>query len=60
VLAARPEPFYPDTRLLRINLRITNNMKDLTYDFRVPMGIRTLALRITHMEEVGDIPLHMK
>jgi hypothetical protein len=95
VLAARLEPFNPDTRFLRINLRITNNMKsldrsyyselraladgiplapesppleqieahsvkDLAYDFRVPMGVRTLALRITHMEEVGDIPLHMK
>jgi hypothetical protein len=95
VRAARLEPFNPDTRLLRINLRITNNMKsfdrnyyselraladgipvapenppleqieahsvkDLAYDFRVPMGVRTLALRITHMEEVGDIPLHLK
>jgi hypothetical protein len=95
VLAAKLEPFNPDTRVLRIGLRITNNMKsldrsyyselraladgipqapedppleqieahsvkDLTYDFRVPMGVRTLALRVTHMEEVGDIPLHMK
>ena len=95
VLAARLEPFNPDTRLLRVSLRITNNMKsldrsyyselraladgiplapesppleqieahsvkDLAYDFRVPMSVRSLALRITHMEEVGDIPLHMK
>lgn len=29
VLAARLEPFNPDTRLLRVSLRITNNMKSL-------------------------------
>ena len=37
-----------------------HSIKDLTYDIRVPMGVRTLALRITHMEEVGDNPLRMK
>ena len=100
VLTARLEPVNADTRLLRITLRITNNMrsfyrsyyselralgdgiphapedppleqieahsvKDLVYAFRVPMGVRTLALRVTHrnlqlLEEVGDIPLRMK
>lgn len=37
-----------------------HSVKDLVYDFRVPTGARSLALRITHMEEVGDFPLHMK
>jgi hypothetical protein len=35
-------------------------VKDLAYDFRVPTGVHTLAMQITHVEEVGDIPLHMK
>lgn len=84
----------PDTKLLRVSIRITNNMKSFersyysalraladgtplapesppleqieahsvkdAYDFRVPMATRTLALRIAHKEEVGDIPLLIK
>jgi len=37
-----------------------HSVKELAYSFRVPAGIRTLALRITRMEEAGDIPLHLK
>jgi hypothetical protein len=37
-----------------------HSVKDLTYTFRVPADVRTLALRITRMEEAGDIPLGLK
>jgi hypothetical protein len=37
-----------------------HSVKDIAYTFRLPAGTRTLALRITRMEEEGDIPLHLK
>jgi hypothetical protein len=37
-----------------------HSVKDLAYTFRLPAGVRTLALRITRMDEAGDIPLHLK
>jgi len=95
VLTAALEPFNPDTRLLNVRLRISNDMKgldrsyyselravadglpqapvdapleqieahsvkDLSYTFRLPAGVRTLMLRITRDEEAGEIPLHLK
>jgi hypothetical protein len=35
-----------------------HSVKDLTYTFRLPAVVRSLALRITRDEQVGDIPLH--
>ena len=36
------------------------SVKDLTYTFRLPAAVRSLALRITRDEQVGDIPLHLQ
>ena len=36
-----------------------HSVKDLTYTFRLPAVVRSLALRITRDEQVGDIPLHL-
>lgn len=35
-----------------------HSVKDLTYRFRLPAAVRSLALRITRDEQTGDIPLH--
>lgn len=37
-----------------------HSVKDLTYTFRLPAAVRSLALRITRDEQVGDIPLHLQ
>jgi hypothetical protein len=37
-----------------------HSVKDIPYMFRVPTGVHTLTLRISHMEEAGEIPLHLK
>ena len=36
-----------------------HSVKDLTYTFRLPAAVRSLALRITRDEQVGDIPLRL-
>ena len=37
-----------------------HSVKDLTYTFRLPAAVRSLALRITRDEQVGDIPLRLR
>jgi hypothetical protein len=37
-----------------------HSVKDLSYTFRLPAAVRSLALRITRDEQVGDIPLHLR
>ena len=37
-----------------------HSAQDLPYMFRVPASVRTLTLRISRMEEAGDIPLRLK
>ena len=37
-----------------------HSVKDLAYAFRVPADVHMLAVRISRMEEAGDIPLRLK